>query len=90
MLPAEVSIVELKSVERVTPAYKKQVYLRQTRLKLGYLMNFGEAIMRDGITRIIHGYLDQDPPCLGASVIEEFIHQAVHRTRLRGVGDLGR
>ena len=39
----------------------------------GYLVNFGEALMRDGITRIIHGYLDQDPPCLGASVREIFI-----------------
>jgi hypothetical protein len=38
----------------------------------GYLMNFGEALMRDGITRIIHGYLDQDPPRLGASVREKF------------------
>jgi GxxExxY protein len=68
-------IVELKSVERVTPAHKKQVltYLRLTDLKLGYLLNFGEALMRDGITRIIHGNLDLDPPCLGASVREKFI-----------------
>lgn len=63
-------IVELKSVERVIPAHKKQVltYLRLTGLKLGYLLNFGEALMRDGITRVIHGNLDPDPPCLGASV----------------------
>jgi GxxExxY protein len=68
-------IVELKSVERVTPAHKKQVltYLRLTGLKPGYLLNFGEALMRDGITRIIHGNLDSDPPCLGASVREKFI-----------------
>ena len=50
-------IVELKSVERVTPAHKKQLltYLRLTGLKLGYLLNFGEALMRDGITRTING-----------------------------------
>ena len=68
-------IVELKSVERVTPAHKKQVltYLRLTGLKLGYLLNFGEALMREGITRIICGTLDPDPPCLGASVREQFI-----------------
>src|SRR5262245_47469535 len=44
-------IVELKSVERVTPAHKKQLltYLRLTGLKLGYLLNFGEALMREGI-----------------------------------------
>ena len=68
-------IVELKSVERVIPAHKKQVltYLRLTGLKLGYLLNFGEALMREGITRIICGTLDPDPPCLGASVREQFI-----------------
>ncbi|MBU8914072.1 MAG: GxxExxY protein [Spirochaetales bacterium] len=26
-------------------------------LKLGYLLNFGEALMKDGITRIINGHL---------------------------------
>ena len=52
-------IVELKSVRRVDPAHKKQVltYLKLTGLKLGYLLNFGEALMKDGITRIIHGEL---------------------------------
>ena len=53
-------IVELKSVERVTPAHKKQLltYLRLTGLKLGYLLNFSEALMRDGITRIINCSID--------------------------------
>ena len=53
-------IVELKSIERVTPAHKKQLltYLRLNGLKLGYLLNFGEALMRDGITRTINGSID--------------------------------
>ncbi len=53
-------IVELKSIERVTPAHKKQLltYLGLTGLKLGYLLNFGEALMRDGITRTINGSID--------------------------------
>lgn len=53
-------IVELKSIERVTPAHKKQLltYLRLTGLKLGYLLNFGEALMRDGITRTINGSIE--------------------------------
>ena len=47
-------ILELKSVERVTNAHKKQLltYLRLTGMKVGYLLNFGEALMKDGITRI--------------------------------------
>ena len=59
-------ILELKSVERVRSAHKKQVltYLRLTGLRLGYLLNFGEALMRDGIPRIIRGTLDPDPACL--------------------------
>jgi hypothetical protein len=59
-------LLELKSVERVTPAHKKQLltYLRLTGLKLGYLLNFGEALMRDGITRTINGSLDLTPSSL--------------------------
>ena len=52
-------IVELKSIEKLHPAHKKQVltYLRLTSMKLGYVLNFGEALMKDGITRIVHGEL---------------------------------
>lgn len=50
-------IVELKSAERVTPAHKKQIqtHLRLAERKLGYLLNFGEALMKDGITRAVNG-----------------------------------
>ena len=49
-------ILELKSVERVSAAHKKQVqtYLRLTGCKLGYLLNFGEEVMKSGITRCVH------------------------------------
>ncbi len=42
---------------------------RQVGVAIEYL---GEALMRDGITWLIHGNLEPDPPCLGASVREEF------------------
>jgi len=53
-------LLELKSVESVSKAHKKQVltYLRLTGLKLGYLLNFGEALMKNGITRMVNGQLD--------------------------------
>jgi len=53
-------ILELKSVERVTAAHKKQVqtYLKLTGCKLGYLLNFGEAVMKAGITRCVNGLED--------------------------------
>jgi GxxExxY protein len=50
-------IAELKSVEKVTPAHKKQTqtYLRLTGKKLGYLLNFGGEVMKTGITRCVNG-----------------------------------
>ena len=53
-------ILELKSVEKLHPAHKKQLltYLRLTGMKLGYLLNFGEELMKHGITRTINGQLD--------------------------------
>jgi GxxExxY protein len=52
-------ILELKSVDRLTNAHKKQLhtYLRLSGKKIGYLLNFGEALMKDGISRIINGKL---------------------------------
>ena len=49
-------ILELKSVEKVTAAHKKQIqtYLRLTDKKLGFLLNFGEALMKQGITRAVN------------------------------------
>jgi GxxExxY protein len=52
-------IVELKSVEKVAPVHKKQLltYLRLADMKLGLLVNFGENLIKDGISRVIHGTL---------------------------------
>ena len=52
-------ILELKSVEMALPLHKKQLltYLKLTNLKLGYLINFGSPIMKEGITRLINGKL---------------------------------
>ena len=49
-------IVELKSIELIAPVHPKQVltYLRLTNLKLGLLINFNEALIKDGITRIVN------------------------------------
>ena len=53
-------ILELKSVEKITPAHKKQLltYLKLTNTRLGYLLNFGAELMKDGLVRIINGILD--------------------------------
>ena len=50
-------ILELKSIESISKVHKKQIltYLKLTKCKLGYLLNFGESLMKDGISRIING-----------------------------------
>ena len=51
-------IIELKSQEKITSAHQKQLltYLKLTRTKLGFILNFGAALMKDGIERIVNGY----------------------------------
>ena len=51
-------LVELKSVERVTPVHKKQLltYLKLSGYQLGLLINFGERLIKDGITRIANSF----------------------------------
>jgi GxxExxY protein len=65
-------ILELKSVERVSAAHKKQVqtYLRLTGCKLGYLLNFGESLMKTGIFRCVNG-LEEIPLSAPASLREK-------------------
>lgn len=50
-------VVELKSVEAIARVHKKQVltYLRLTNLKLGLLINFGDELIKDGVSRIANG-----------------------------------
>ncbi len=53
-------LLELKSVERTLKVHQKQVltYLKLTGLRLGYLLNFGESLMKDGISRVINGTVE--------------------------------
>ena len=50
-------VVELKAIETILPVHRGQLlsYLRLGRYKLGYLLNFNVAHMRDGITRMVNG-----------------------------------
>jgi GxxExxY protein len=53
-------ILELKSVERIAPVHKKQLvtYLRLADKRLGLLINFGEELIKTGISRIVNGLVD--------------------------------
>ena len=56
----ELVIVELKSVEQVHPVHKKQLltHLRLANKRLGYCINFGAELIKDGISRISNGAED--------------------------------
>jgi GxxExxY protein len=47
-------LVELESLEKLAPVHSKQVltYIRLLDFRLGLLINFGEALLKNGIQRI--------------------------------------
>lgn len=49
-------IIEIKSVDKIALVHPKQLltYLKITGLKLGLLINFNEALIKNGITRIVN------------------------------------
>jgi len=49
-------IIELKSIEAIAPVHLKQLltYLKITGIKLGLLINFNEALIKDGIKRVVN------------------------------------
>lgn len=50
-------VVELKAVEAILPVHRAQLlsYIRLGGFRLGYLLNFNVAHMRDGIVRLVNG-----------------------------------
>lgn len=57
LLIEDLVVIELKAVEAILPVHRSQLlsYLRLSGLKLGYLLNFHVAHMRDGIIRMVNG-----------------------------------
>jgi len=57
LLVGERVVIELKVVEALLPVHRAQLlsYLKLGRFKLGYLLNFHVAHMRDGIVRMVNG-----------------------------------
>ena len=55
LIAAGLVILELKAVEQVVPAHVSQTiaYLRMTGLRLGLVINFNVAALKDGIRRIV-------------------------------------
>src|SRR5690349_7561958 len=55
-------ILELKSVARLCKVHAKQLFTYQKLkgLKLGFVLNFGSNLMKDGIERIVNGLEEEN------------------------------
>jgi GxxExxY protein len=60
LLVGDLVIVEIKSIADFSPVHKKQLltYLRLANKRLGLLINFNEALIKDGIVRVVNGLQD--------------------------------
>ncbi|PZT87145.1 MAG: GxxExxY protein [Citromicrobium sp.] len=58
LLVEDVLIIELKSTERDSALFPKQLltYLRLTGRSLGLLMNFGQETFRQGVRRVVNNH----------------------------------
>lgn len=56
MLVAEDLVVEYKAVESLLPVHLAQVlsYLKAVRRRLGLLINFNVAVLKEGVKRVVH------------------------------------
>lgn len=54
-------VVEIKSVELLLPVHTKQLltYLRTMDLRIGLLINFGGATLKEGLRRVVNNYKPQ-------------------------------
>jgi len=66
-------VLELKSIEGLKDVHKKQLltYLKLSGMKLGFLLNFGEAVMKKGIVRIVNGLPEKPGEYLSPSGRQE-------------------
>ena len=55
LIVGERVVVEVKSIDRFNPVHTAQLltYLRLCRIRVGLLLNFNSAFMRDGIRRVM-------------------------------------
>ena len=74
LLIDDVVVVELKATEQMKPVFAKQVktYLVAMNLQVVVVLNFGMATIKEGFTRVVNGFKDNNSQrlCLSASLRE--------------------
>lgn len=55
LLVEDTVIIELKTVETILPVHEAQIlsYMKMTGKRLGYLINFNEALVKNGLRRFV-------------------------------------
>ena len=55
-------LLELKSIEKTQPVHRKQTltYIKLANLKLGLLINFGSALLKDDLHRLVNNLKEDD------------------------------
>jgi len=58
-------VVELKAVDALLPVHEAQLltYLRLSNTRVGLLINFNVAVLKDGLKRMVNGF-ESVPSCL--------------------------
>ena len=59
-------VIELKSVEKLSPVHSKQLltYLRLMKLPVGLLINFGASTLKEGLQRVVNNLSPSASPRL--------------------------
>ena len=54
-------LVEVKSIEQTVAVHRKQTltYLKLSDLRVGLLINFGSALLKDDLHRLVNGFVDE-------------------------------
>jgi GxxExxY protein len=55
LVVADTAVIEVKAIEQLRPVHDAQLltYLRLSGLRLGLILNFGSALLKEGIRRLV-------------------------------------
>ena len=58
LLVNDAVVIEIKAIDNLLPVHTAQLlsYLKLGKFRLGYLLNFNVAHMRDGVKRLVNGF----------------------------------
>lgn len=75
-------VVELKAMDRLDPVHTAQIltYLKLSGCKVGLIINFNVALLKDGIKRFVNGLCEDPPRSSGSSAVKKSRGRAAPET----------